>query len=114
MTMLADLAKIGWHGSVEDYMIYTVLQKLGKRPDQDFIYRPTSLGGAGAPLVFSSPPNLAIQVRTARQDSTLPIRREQLAGQGVHLIFINGADLERDPTFYVEEALQYQDHSELG
>jgi len=32
----------------------------------------------------------------------------------VHLIFIEDVDLAQDPSYYVQEALNYRDHSHMG
>lgn len=40
--------------------------------------------------------------------------RELLAGQGIILVFIDENDLIDDARYYVEQALQYRDHSALA
>jgi len=42
------------------------------------------------------------------------IAREQLASQGITLIFVDDIDLETNPEYFVREALNYRDHSRIG
>ena len=42
------------------------------------------------------------------------IARQQVAGQGTKLIFIDEDDILTDAEYYCREALRYRDHSRLG
>jgi|GEM_PF-4054466 len=114
--------------SKPELVVYTILLRLGLRPQVDFTYQSKMMGGrserGGAIIdfVFENPPGLAINIQgeffhyeqgTAQIRNSL-IDRELLAGQGITLIFIDAADLERDAEFYVREALAFRDHSLLA
>ena len=72
--------------------------------------------------MFTDPPDLAINVQgeyyhyglgaTYMQNDI--IIRQQIAGQGINLIFIDENDVLEDVDYYVREALNYKDHSKLG
>lgn len=115
--------------TLPERVVYTVLVKLRYRPDEDFEFQSTQLGGRfdrGGQVVdffFTNPPGLAISVlgeywhyrlRGGSRISDLMARAE-LAGVGTTLIFIDEADLMGPrATWFVEEALQFRDHSRLG
>ena len=118
----------GWEGSKPEYLCYETLISVGKRPNEDFIYQSPlaggrmDKGGLVVDFVFANPPDLAINVQgvyyhyefgieTKARDL---IARVQLAGNGITLIFIDDDDLIQDPKYYVEEALRYRDHSQIG
>ena len=117
-----------WQGSEPEWIAYSVLQELGKIPDEDFTYQSPLMGGRldkGGSIVdfmFKDPPDLAINVQgeyyhygMGAETSTRDIlARVQLASLGIILIFIDESSLQEDPFYYIREALRYRDHSRLG
>jgi hypothetical protein len=115
-------------GSYPEYITFVSLLRLGKRPDVDFIYQSRQMGGridkGGLVIDFSfiDPPDLAINIQGVyyhyEQGSVNIakdlIAREQLASQGVTLIFVDDIDLEQNPEYFIREALNYRDHSRIG
>jgi hypothetical protein len=115
-------------GSYPEYIAFVSLLRLGKRPDVDFIYQSRQMGGridkGGLVIDFSfiDPPDLAINIQGVyyhyEQGSVNIakdlIAREQLASQGVTLIFVDDIDLEQNPEYFIREALNYRDHSRIG
>ena len=79
-------------------------------------------GGVVLDFVFTDPPDLAINVQGEYYHYGLGatyiqndiIIRQQMAGQGINLIFIDENDVLEDVDYYVREALNYKDHSRLG
>ena len=71
---------------------------------------------------FVSPCDLVINVAGMTQDYSTgtdnsgldQITKQQALGSGMRLVFIDDVDLVQDPTYYVEEALEYRDHSHMG
>lgn len=118
----------GWEGSIPEYVAYVEFIKAGKQPGVDFTYQTPLLGGrmtkGGVVLdfEFSNPPDLAVNIQGVYyhyefgidQKARDLMSRAQVAGQGIFLIFIDEDDLMEDPTYYVEEALNYRDHSRIG
>jgi hypothetical protein len=110
-----------WSGTDAEWIVYTTLQNIGKQPNRDFIYR-SGNQDRDAAFRFVSPRNLAINVVGTMQDHIAGVQnggldmlsRQQLLGSGVQLIFIDDVDLLQDPTYYVEEALEYRDHSHMA
>jgi len=116
-------------GTAPELAVFTELIRLGKKPDVDFTFQASILGGqqqrGGLKLdfLFTNPPGLAISVTGVYFHFTLGgidqrardlVSREQLLGQGITLIFIEDDDIEKDVGFYVREALQFRDHSRRG
>lgn len=117
-----------WAGSVPEFLVYASLIKQGKIEGVDFNYQSALMGGrldkGGVVLdfVFYDPPDLAINVQgeyyhyglgaTFIQNDILV--RQQMAGQGINLIFIDESDVLEDVDYYVKQALNYRDHSQLG
>tara|TARA_R110002110_G_scaffold312685_1_gene526014 strand:- start:216 stop:644 length:429 start_codon:yes stop_codon:yes gene_type:complete len=115
-------------GSYPEYVTYITLLRNNLRPDIDFIYQSRQMGGrverGGLVLDFSfiNPPDLAINVQGVyyhyEQGSVNIakdlIAREQLASQGVTLIFVDDIDLLENPDYFIREALNYRDHSRIG
>lgn len=117
-----------WAGSVPEFLVYASLIKQGKIEGVDFTYQSALMGGrldkGGVVLDFTfyDPPDLAINVQgeyyhygqgaTYIQNDL--IVRQQMAGQGINLIFIDESDVLEDVDYYVKEALNYKDHSQLG
>ena len=117
-------------GSYPEYVCYTELERPGYRPDEDFEFQSSALGGrlvAGglvADFLFERPPLLIINVNSRywHEDRPQPAgrtqqardiyARQQFAGLGYTLVLIDDDDLLEDPAYYVSEALSYRDHSE--
>lgn len=128
MTTAQLQSPANWLGSVPEWLVYTVLIRLGLEPGVDFTYQSAFFGGRlekGGIVIdflFSNPPDLAINVNGIyyhyNQGVTTQARdiiaRQQLVGEGITLIFIDEDDLERDARFFVSEALKFQDHSRLS
>ena len=76
-------------------------------------------------FLFNRPPGLAINIqgvyyhyersdRNARpQKAKDIIHRQQMGGLGYTLVFVDDLDLLEDPDYYIGEALEFRDHSEL-
>ena len=100
-----------WPGSVPEYLVYVSL-----------ITRQGKIEGVVIDFLFNNPPDLAINVQgeyyhyglgsTFMQNDI--IIRAQMAGQGINLIFIDESDILEDVDYYVRQALNYRDHSQLG
>ena len=108
----------GWPGSEAAWIVYKTITSLGKEPVKDFTYRPRTEGD-DADFMFSSPPNLALRVQESFYDhhsgvetrGTDIMKKAQMAGEGINLIFLSHAMLQDDPEWLITEALQYRDHS---
>jgi len=115
-------------GSLPEYLVFITLEELGKQAGVDFTFQSQfgggrlQRGGLVIDFFFSNPPGLAINAQgeyfhylqgtgTIARDV---LTREQLAQEGITLIFIDAEDAERDRHFYVREALQFRDHSKLS
>ena len=120
---------VEWAGSAPEYLVYRSLtESFNKIEGVDFTYQSSLLGGrlfkGGVVLdfLFNDPPDLAINVQgeyyhyglgvTFLQNDILV--RQQMAGDGINLIFIDENDILNDVDYYVREALNYKDHSRLG
>ena len=117
-----------WPGSVPEFLVYASLIKQGKVEGVDFNYQSALMGGrldkGGVVLdfIFSDHPDLAINVQGEYYHYGLGatfiqndlIVRQQMAGQGINLIFIDESDVLEDVDYYVRQALNYRDHSQLG
>ena len=117
-----------WPGSLPEFLVDEELRRLGLRSGFDYTYQSSAfggrqeLGGAVLDFEFNNPPGLAISVLGvyyhfifeggSQVDENL--RREQLAGLNITLIFIEDGHILDDVQYYVGEALQYRDHSRLG
>ena len=118
-----------WPGSVPEFLVYaSLITKQGKQEGIDFSYQSPLMGGRidkGGVVIdflFLDPPDLAINVQgeyyhyglgsTYIQNDV--IVRQQMGGQGLNLIFIDESDVLEDVDYYVREALNYRDHSQLG
>ena len=105
-----------WPGSMPEYIAYQTFISLGKEPGEDFVYQSPLAGGrldkGGIVLDFvfyNYHYEFGVEVRARDL-----LARAMMAGDGVALIFIDDDDLIRDPEYYCREALNYQDHSQLG
>lgn len=117
-----------WAGSRPEWMFYASLISLGYQPGEDFTYQypldggRLSTGGVIIDFLFYNPPNLAVNVQGIYYHYELGaetigrdrIVREQLASQGITLIFVDEDDLEQDPKGVTEAALEFRDTSRLG
>ena len=118
----------GWEGSIPEYIAYTEFVRAGKIPGVDFTYQSPLLGGrmtkGGVVLdfEFNNPPDLAVNIQgvyyhyefSVDQKARDIMAKVQMAGQGITLIFIDEDDLLEDPSYYIDEALNYRDHSRMG
>lgn len=113
-----------WVGSRPEFYIFWALLSLGKKPDRDFTYQSAQMGGrlerggAVVDFLFYDPPNLAINVqstyyhyRTITQQTRGQMQWAQLEGLGLHLIFIDEEDALSNPKYFVQEAMEFRDHS---
>ena len=122
-------APLNWAGSLPEYLVYESLtSSFGKEEGIDFSYQSSRLGGRlfkGGVILdffFTNPPDLAINVQgeyyhygmgsTVLQNDVLV--RQQMAGDGINLIFIDEDDILNNVDYFVREALNYKDHSKLG
>lgn len=119
----------GFTGSWPEYVCFRELVNQGLRPDLDFTFQSSQLGGRlelGGLVIdflFYNPPGLGVEVNSVYyhyvQDGGINkdddiIKRQQMAGLNYRLIFIDDDHLLRDPGYYVSEALAGRDHSRLG
>jgi hypothetical protein len=118
----------GWPGSLPEFIAYSTLQRMGKRPGLDFDFQSSLAGGRvdkGGMIIdfmFRNPPDLAINIQGIyyhyEQGAGIQARdlmaRQQLAGLGIALIFIDEGAIMENPEYYLQEALRYRDHSRLG
>jgi len=42
------------------------------------------------------------------------VTKQQMLGLGIRLVFIEDVDLDQDANYYINEALEYRDHSHMG
>ena len=124
---LAAQVPASWPGSLPEFLVYQELERRGYDHGVDFTYQSPLMGGRArggmvVDFVFNNPPDLAISVQGTfwHFEQGVEVRardilaREQLAGLGVTLIFIDEDDILEDVEHYVGEALRYRDHSRLG
>ena len=93
-------------GTWAEWNVDQALTRLGKVRGRDFLFQPTLTGA-----MFFLPPDLAIEVRPIISDGRGRMRKAQLAGQGITLIFINEDRLHGDARQVVEAALGRRDES---
>jgi len=120
-------APASFAGSLPEYAALQALIRLGKQPGIDFDFQSPLMGGrlskGGVILdfLFFDPPDLAINIQGIYYHYGFGpevkardiIAREQMAGRGVTLIFVDEDDILSNADFYMREALQYRDHSRL-
>ena len=94
-------------GTEPERRCYNALIQLGKIPDVDFQFQSSLLGGSVLGIYFHYRLNGGSRGRDL-------MTRELLAVQGLTLIFIDEEDLLEDARYYVEQALQYRDHSAVS
>lgn len=118
----------GFGGSLPEYLTFITLVEFGKVPNVDFFFQSSfqggrlERGGLIIDFVFTNPPDLAINVQGEfyhylQGQATIArdvIAREQLAAEGIRLIFIDAEDVQQDRKFFVSEALVGVDHSKLS
>lgn len=114
-----------WVGSRPEWAIYHALLSLGKKPDVDFDYQSSFMGGrmskGGAVvdfLIFEPPTAINIQstyyhYQNVNQRQRGEFQRAQLEGMGITVIFIDEEDALREPRFYVKEALEGRSHARV-
>ena len=84
---------------------------------QTYIDAESALAG-----ISRNPPDLAVNVQGIYYHYEFGVEvkgrdviaRQQVAGQGTKLIFIDEDDILTDAEYYCREALRYRDHSRLG
>ena len=109
-----------WQGTYPEWVVFNTLQSRGIRHNQDFIYNPNSEDGIA--FRFINPRDLAINVTGLMHSYESGadgsgrdfVNKRQMIGLGVHLIFIEDVDLQQDANYYINEALEYRDHSHMG
>ena len=109
-----------WQGTYPEWTVFSILESMGRRHNQDFVYYPEPEDGIA--FRFINPRDLAINVtglmhayESGKDDASRGImNKQQMIGIGVHLIFIEDVDLQQDPNYYISEALAYRDHSHMG
>jgi len=128
MTTQQTELPVGWEGSLPEYIAYTEFVRAGKVPGIDFSYQSPLLGGrmtkGGIVLDFDfkNPADLVVDIQGGYYHGEVGIEQKardimakaQMAGQGITLIFIDEDDLLEDPSYYIDEALNYRDHSRMG
>ena len=116
-----------WQGSKPEYFIYNALLSLGLKPDRDFVYQSSQLGGrlekggAVVDFLFYNPPNLAVNIQSVyyhyrgiTQKVRGQMQRAQLEGLGLKVIYIDEEDALRNPRYYVQQALMGNDLSMMS
>ena len=122
-----------WFGGTwPEFLCYRELTRQGYEPGLDFDFQSSllggrqSLGGLVADFVFDRPAGLVINVNSRywhyqrpQKGGVTQGRRDvyaeaQLASLRYTLIWIDDDDLLADAQYYVSEALDFRDHSELS
>ena len=117
-----------WEGSLPEYIAYNTFISFGLVPGEDFDYQSPMMGGRATrgglvlDFIFYNPPDLAVNVQGIYYHYEFGVEvkgrdviaRQQVAGQGIKLIFIDEDDILTDAEYYCREALRYRDHSRLG
>lgn len=115
-------------GTQPEVICYNILVDLGLADGVDFTFQSIQFGGRfdkGGLVVdflFSNPPGLAFAVQgeyfhyrlRGGTRATDLMAREELALEGITLIFIDEEDLLSRATWIVREALQFRDHSKIA
>ena len=114
-------------GDRPEWWAYWALLRLGLRDGIDFIYQSGVLGGrlqrggAVADFEILDPPMvIAINgeywhyYRGSGKQALDDLQRFQLSDHGYQVITIDVDDLERDPIYYMSQALQGIDHSRVA
>jgi len=127
-TQAEPVAPEGWLGSLPEFLVWEELNRRGLRDGVHFSYQSPLMGGRiekGGVIIdflFYDPPDLCINVQGVYWHYGLGrdvrardlMAREQLAGQGITLIFVDEDDILSDVRYVVGEALRYVDHSRLA
>ena len=111
-------------GNINEWAVYWALLQFGKRPDVDFRFQVSrlggrqTLGGAVVDFLMIDGSGIAINpqglyVHYAEQESIVRdvAQRFHLSLMGIQLIWIDEDHLQADPLYYVGEALRGIDHS---
>ena len=120
--MVTQLAPPSFPGTLPEWLVYNELTKR----KIDFEYQSSQLGGrqvrGGAVIdFFIIDLNLGINIQslywhyqnwTAKVNDAL--QREQLEAMGMTVVYIDETDVERNPSFYVGEALKGNDFSRMS
>ena len=109
-----------WRGTEPEWVVFRGLESVGKQHNRDFVFDSTAEDGVA--FRFLNPNDLAINVTglmhnyEAGKDgvSTTLLSKQQMIGLGIYLIFIEDVDLQQDAKYYINEALAYRDHSNMG
>ena len=119
---MVETVPMGFNGTLPEWLVYRELTRL----KVDFDFQSGALGGrmsrGGVVLDFWIPSlNLAINVMSEYWhygDPEARMRdkagREALIAQGVTVVYIDEADLERNAKYYVEAALRGEDYSRVS
>ena len=97
-----------WQGSRGDWLCSWALKRLGLQDGQDFAH-PTTANGARLDFEIRNPPATGNLLPDPAQMPT-SIRRPMVESAGIRAVVIGKAELERDPLFYVSEALRGVEH----
>ena len=109
-----------WQGTKPEWIVFYGLQSRGMVHNQDFMYSPYSEDGIA--FRFMNPRDLAINITGLMQEyesgkgsaSKDIVTKQQMLGLGIRLVFIEDVDLDQDANYYINEALEYRDHSHMG
>jgi hypothetical protein len=121
---------VGWGGSMSEWIVYRNLGELGYREGTDYTYQSREsitgglpgrleIGGLIADFLFEdlrliiNPVSEFYHYRRDVVGQELS-NRAALERQGYHVVYIDSDALERDPKFYVREALVGRDYSRLA
>ena len=119
----------GFPGSYPEWLVYRELTEHHRLSERlHFQFQASRRGGRlrrGGLVVdflFYIPPGLGFSVigeyfhyvlRGGTQ-GTDKLHRNQLASEGIHVVFLDESDLIRNARFYVAEGLRFRDHSYLS
>ena len=119
---------LGFPGSWPEYVAYRELGNQGYKHGEDFDFQTSALGGRQmlgglvADFLMFRPPGIVINIngrywhydRPSAQRGRDIYARVQFTSLGYRVVFVDDDDLLADPGYYVEQALQGIDHSELS
>lgn len=116
---------VSWPGTRPEWATHWALTRLGYQPEIDFFYRQSAYlgqGWGGGEVDFLLPrEQLGFEVQgelwhyglgTAKIEQDA-LRGALWKGQGLTVIFLDDADVLKNPIFYVREGLAHRDHSKL-
>lgn len=115
-----------WTGTRPEWAIWWALERLGYSAEDDFVYQ-AKLPGVGSSyystvdfLIHSVNIGIEVQGRYwhygvgSDKEYHDTMRATLFAAQGITIIFIDEQDCLDDPMYYVQEALEGNDHSDIG